>query len=117
MKVMDFSRCIPQSSEQQLDSLLLSILKQIEELTQREVIVNSAFRSISYEVRQGRNGSSAHCLGKAVDLYCFDSSYRYQVVKLALQLGINRIGIYKSFIHLDVANSKDGKNTQVIWHG
>lgn len=114
---MDFSRCIPKSNINQLDSLLVFILRKIEEHTGREVRVNSAFRSVSYEVANGRKGDSSHCICKAVDIHCYDSLYRYNIVKLALQFGINRIGIYKTFIHLDVATAKDGKTTHVIWHG
>lgn len=114
---MDFKNCTPQSSKYELDSLLLSVLDEIEECTGLELRINSAFRPVAYEVCMGRNGKSAHTLGKAVDIHCYDSRFRYDVVKIALQKGINRIGIYKTFIHLDVATAKDGKNTHVIWHG
>lgn len=114
---MDFKHCVPTSDRIQLDSLLLKILDEIEQSTGIELRINSAFRPISYEVSKGRPGTSAHCIGKAVDIYCYSDGMRYQIVKLALQLGVNRIGIYKTFIHLDVASNKDGKTTQVIWHG
>lgn len=114
---MDFFRCIPKSDRYQLDSLLLSVLDEIEECTGRELIINSAFRTIAYEIKMGRNGKSAHTLGKAVDIHCYDSRFRYEVIKIALQKGVNRIGVYKTFIHLDVATAKDGKTTHVIWHG
>lgn len=114
---MDFSKCSPKSDDTKLDSLLLSVLDEIEELTGQELIINSAYRSQSYEISKNRNGFSAHCLGKAVDIACYTSGLRYQIIKTALQKGINRIGVYKTFIHLDVATSKDGKSTQVIWYG
>lgn len=114
---MDFSKCVPKSDEYHLDTLLLSILDEIEECTGQELKINSAYRSQDYEVRHQRNGSSAHCLGKAVDIGCYSSRMRYEIVKIALQKGINRIGIYKTFIHLDVATAKDGKCTNVIWYG
>lgn len=114
---MDFSKCIPQSDRYQLDSLLLSVLDEIEECTGRELHINSAFRSVNHEVQRGRKGDSAHTLGKAVDIYCYDNKQRYDIVKIALQKGINRIGIYKTFVHLDTATSKDGKTTYIIWHG
>lgn len=114
---MNFKNCNPESNPSQLDSLLLHILQNIEKDLGKELNVNSAFRSINYEVSNGRNGSSAHTLGKAVDIHCYNSSERYIIIKSALQQGICRIGIYKTFIHLDVATAKDGKNTQVIWYG
>ena len=114
---MNFDNCTPKSSRQQLDSLLLNILDEIEETIGQELHINSAFRPVVHEIQKGRNGQSAHSLGKAVDIMCYSSALRYDIVKLALQLGVNRIGIYKTFVHLDVASGKDGKNTCVIWHG
>lgn len=114
---MNFKHCAPKSNSLQLDPLLIDILVKIEANLGENLQINSAFRSVSYEVSKGRPGTSAHCLGKAVDIYCYSDAFRYQIVKMALQFGVNRIGIYKSFIHLDVASHKDGKTTQVIWHG
>lgn len=115
---MDFSKCIPKSDKYELDSSLLTILEKLEDDSEiGELHINSAYRTQAHEIRCGRNGSSAHCLGKAVDIACYNSRIRYYLVKRALQLGINRIGIYKSFVHLDTALSKDGKSTQVIWYG
>ncbi len=114
---MDFSRCVPQSDRYDLDTLLTFILDEIEICTGQELIINSAFRSQSYEVRRGRTGNSAHTLGKAVDISCYSDGLRYQIIKIALQNGVNRIGVYKTFIHLDVATAKDGKTTNVIWYG
>lgn len=115
---MDFTNCTPASDRYDLDTSLLDILDYLESLPGvGELKINSAYRSQSYEVRMGRNGLSAHCLGKAVDIACYDSKMRYLIIKAALQKGIHRIGVYKSFIHLDVATAKDGKNGHVLWHG
>lgn len=114
---MNFANCTPKSDRSKLDTLLLSVLDEIEECTGQDLVINSAYRSQAYEIDKKRNGSSSHCLGKAVDIACYTSGMRYNIVKLALQKGINRIGIYKTFIHLDVATSKDGKSTNVIWYG
>lgn len=114
---MDFSKCTPKSDRYELDTLLLSILDEVEECIGQELRINSAYRSQDYETRMRRNGSSAHCLGKAVDIACYSSGLRHQIIKIALQKGINRIGIYKTFVHLDVATAKDGKSTNVIWYG
>lgn len=114
---MDFSNCLPPSDAHELDTLLLSILDEIEECTGQELKINSAYRSQDYEVIHHRTGSSAHCLGKAVDIACYSNGLRHSIIKTALQNGVNRIGVYKTFIHLDVATAKDGKSTNVIWYG
>lgn len=120
---MDFSKCIPVSSEYDLNGPLLHILRNLEVSMSlsfddfEELKINSAYRSPEYEKRMGRNGSSSHCLGKAVDIHCINNRHRYHIVKFALQNGINRIGIYKNFIHLDCAIHKDGKTPNIIWYG
>lgn len=120
---MDFSKCIPKSSEYDLNGPLLHIIRELEVTMSlefnnfTELRINSAYRSQEHEKKNGRSGSSAHCLGKAVDIHCTRNDYRYHIIKFALQKGINRIGVYKNFIHLDTAIHKDGKTTKIIWYG
>lgn len=120
---MDFSQCNPISTEYDLNGPLLHILRRLEVAMAMsfddftELKINSAYRSKEYEKRMGRDGSSSHCLGKAVDISCTSNSKRHFIIKFALQNGINRIGVYKTFIHLDTAIYKDGKQPNIIWYG
>lgn len=114
---MDITKATPPFELLQLDTCLIDVLKKIEKDTGLDLMITSGFRSVKYEIRMGRDGSSSHTLGKAVDLYCYSSRDKYLLVKSALQNGVNRIGIYKTFVHLDVATAKDGKTTNVIWYG
>lgn len=120
---MDFEKCIPACSEYELDGNFLHFLRNLE-LSLRlsfdsfnELYINSAFRSPDYEKRMGRTGDSAHCLGKAVDISCTNNSHRYHIINYAMKNGCHRIGIYKTFIHLDFATYKDKKSEFVIWYG
>lgn len=65
------------------------------------LVINSAYRSQDWELKQGRSGKSAHTKGKALDIRCNTSQNRYKIVNAALSCGIRRIGIGKSFVHLD----------------
>ena len=60
----------------------------------------------------GENGP--HTTGHAVDIAA-DSRLRYHLVNAALAEGITRIGIAKTFIHLDDLTPADGVPDQVIW--
>ena len=120
---MDFNNCVPSCSEYELDGTFLHFLRNLE-ISLRlsfdsfdELHITSAFRSRDYEKRMGRRGNSAHCLGKAVDVFCENNSHRHHIISYALRNGVNRIGIYKNFIHLDMATYKDGKCEFVIWYG
>ena len=120
---MNFDKVVPESSEYDLDGSFLHFLKNLELSLKLsfdsfvELVITSAFRTQKYEKRMGRSGSSAHCLGKAVDIACSNNSHRYHIINYAIKNGCNRIGIYKTFIHLDFATYKDGKAEFIIWHG
>lgn len=56
---------------------------------------------------------SAHLSGLAVDIACKGSSERFKMVQVAFANGITRIGIGKTFVHMDIDKSKVGN---VMWH-
>ena len=63
--------------------------------------INSTWRSMhqNEQVRGKRN--SAHLRGTAVDIACANSSNRMVIVEALLAVGFTRIGIAKTFIHVD----------------
>ena len=75
-------------------------------------IVNSAFRTLEHEKSKGRDGSSSHTKGMAVDLRATNSRTRFKIIEGLLKAGFNRIGVAKDFIHVDSDPSKD---PNVIW--
>lgn len=97
----EFRRCTPSCSIGQMDAEFLALLDRVRERAGIPLVLNSAFRSRDYEKMMGRTGTSAHCEGKAVDIRCNTSQNRYKIINAALSCGIRRIGIGKSFVHLD----------------
>lgn len=79
-----------------MDKLLFA-----QKLCGKKFHITSAYRSVAYEKSKGRNGRSAHCLGLAVDISTRDSKSRYLVVSALINAGFNRIGIGKTFVHVD----------------
>ena len=75
--------------------------------------INSGYRTANHNdnVLGARVGSS-HKKGLAVDIGYYGSRERYLIVQSLMHVGINRIGIGKTFIHCDVDNLKD---PDVIW--
>ena len=62
---------------------------------------------------KGRDGTSSHTKGLAIDLKVQDSVTRYKIINSLLSVGLNRIGIGKNFIHVDMDKEKA---SNVIWH-
>lgn len=84
-----------------MDGAFLSLLDEVREKAGIPLMLNCAYRSSSWDKSKGRSGNSAHTRGKAVDIRCNASVTRYKIVKAALDCGVRRIGIGKSFVHLD----------------
>jgi len=75
--------------------------------------INSGYRTKNWNdvVIKARVGSS-HKKGLAADIKCIGSRNRYLIINSLMDVGINRIGIGKTFIHCDVDKEKD---QDVIW--
>lgn len=109
----EFRKCTPSCTIDQMDADFLSRLDRVREAAGIPLVLNSAYRSKSYERKKGRSGTSSHCEGKAVDIRCNTYANRYKIILAALAEGITRIGIAKTYIHLDTAD--DTHTPRVIW--
>ena len=101
----EFKKCVPSCSERDMDGAFLSLLDDVRERVGIPLVLNCAYRSSSWDKSKGRSGNSAHTRGLAVDIRCNTSANRMKIVRAALDCGIRRIGIGKSFIHLDADES------------
>jgi zinc D-Ala-D-Ala carboxypeptidase len=68
--------------------------------------ISSGFRCVKHNESVHGVVGSAHTLGLAIDIVCDDSSFRCKLVSMAIKLGIKRIGIAKTFVHIDIDSSK-----------
>ena len=64
-------------------------------------VINSGYRSKAYNQVVRGEFNSAHLRGLACDIHCVTSFERFCIIQNALKVGIKRIGIYPTFIHLD----------------
>ena len=74
--------------------------------------INSGYRTAAHNTKVGGRVGSSHKKGLAVDIGYYGSRERYLILNALMQVGINRIGIAKTFIHCDVDKNKD---EEVIW--
>lgn len=97
----EFNKCSPSCSMSDMDNDFLNLLDKIREDAEIPLIINSAYRSEEWDKSKGRSGNSAHTKGKAVDIKYTTTSAAFKIVKAALKNGIKRIGIAKTYIHID----------------
>ena len=74
--------------------------------------INSGYRTAAHNEKVGGRVGSSHKKGLAADIGYYGSRERYLILNALMQVGINRIGIAKTFIHCDVDKIKD---EDVIW--
>ena len=65
------------------------------------IIITSGFRTLEHNNEIGGEFNSAHLRGLAADISCRSSDQRYRIVTGARLVGIGRIGIADTFVHLD----------------
>ena len=87
-------------------------LDEAREYAQIPFTINSAWRSIEDNKRVGGKPNSSHLKGLAVDIRVSNSRQRGLILEALRAVGFNRIGIAKSFIHVDMDYDK---SQDVTW--
>jgi uncharacterized protein YcbK (DUF882 family) len=113
-----------QGSGQLMSKELLSKLDQVREMYGKPIQVTSGYRTEAHNEKVGGvqktyddngnvvNKGSSHLYGLAADIACTNSADRFHLVQLLMLHNIKRIGIAKTFIHIDV---DPDKAQNVIW--
>jgi len=90
------------------------LLQKLREKYNKSITITSGFRSKKHPIEARKTHSNGeHTQGNCADLLCTNSSDRFILIKLALELGFTRIGIAKNFIHLGIGGKSLPNN--VIW--
>lgn len=91
---------------------LVNVLDWIRDKYGKPIILNSAYRCATHNAAIGGVPESAHVTGEAADIGCSFAVDRMRLVQLALEAGINRLGIDKKFVHIDISKTLP---QNVIW--
>lgn len=100
-KPYEFECCVPKCKIDDMRPEFLRALDNAREFAGVPFVLSSCFRSEEYEKSKGRTGTSSHCKGCAADIRCSDSRKRFIIVNSLIAAGFQRIGINKTFIHVD----------------
>jgi hypothetical protein len=74
----------------------------------RTLTITSAYRSPAYNAKVGGAKKSVHVQGKAIDVVMngVSTAQRQAFIQAACDLGFGGIGVYKTFIHIDIAGKR-----------
>lgn len=112
-KESEFKACSPACSLQNMQQHTMDKLDAAREKAGIPFVLNSAYRSPAWDKSKGRSGTGTHTHGCAVDIRCNTNANRMKIVKACLEVGFTRIGIGKTYVHVD----DDSTHTQnVMWH-
>ncbi|AOY74687.1 YcbK family protein [Clostridium formicaceticum] len=104
-------QCKDGNHQVRIDSQLLLKLQQLREQLNAPIFITSGYRNQEYNTKVGGSPSSQHLLGRAADIQIKGYSPQ-EVAKVAEAIGFNGIGIYKTFLHVDVR-----RGTKSRWYG
>ena len=116
-KYSEFDSPLQQGSGQLMDAGFLYMLDNARHIADVPFEITSGFRVEADIERLEKEGykvskNSSHLKGLAADIACTDSATRYIIIDALLKAGFTRIGIAKTFIHVD--NDLD-KAQNCIW--
>lgn len=89
-----------------MSSVLMSKLNKAREIAGVPFTVTSGFRCETHNKNVGGVENSSHVFGYAVDIKASSSMEREKVLNGLIKAGFDRIGIAKTFIHVDVDPNK-----------
>ena len=90
--------------------LLDSIREEVGPLT-----IASGYRCPSHNKSVSSTGETGpHTTGRAVDISCRNGSLRRAIVKAGIKQGC-RVGVAKTFVHVDNLSAVDGFPDNVMW--
>lgn len=93
----------PHGTKADISVSLLAVLTRLEESLGFDLPYTSGFRCPECNLKAGGKPDSAHLKGQAVDIECKTSFVRYHMLYHFFLAGIDRIGIGKGFLHIDIS--------------
>jgi uncharacterized protein YcbK (DUF882 family) len=94
---------------------LTKILLELEKRMGFELHINSGYRDPEHNTDVGGVEGSEHTYDPAegADVFCQRSITRFKMVRELLAMGVRRIGIGQTFVHVGIAKDKP---QDAMWH-
>lgn len=90
----------PCCGKSNMDTEFMFRLNKAREMANIPFVINSGYRCEKHNAEVGST-SRNHVEGKAADIKCTEGWKRLRIVRALLNVGFSRLGISKTFIHVD----------------
>ena len=104
-RIKEFACKCGKCTKVQIDDALVAQLQAIRNHFGTSVHINSGYRCASHNATVGGHKQSGHLQGMAADIVVRGVKPK-EVAKFAESMGILRIGLYDSFVHIGSGNAK-----------
>jgi uncharacterized protein YcbK (DUF882 family) len=105
-KISEFDSPDEPGSGEKMKDCLLSKLDKARDIADIPFIITSGYRTKKHNDEVGGSPTSSHLYGWAVDIAVVDGLSRITIVKSLLDVGFVRIGIGRTFVHVDCDPNK-----------
>ncbi len=110
-KISEFDSPDVKGSGYMMDDEFLEMLDDARELAGIPFKINSGYRTPTHNAKVGGKPTSSHPKGLAADISCKNDRDRQKIVDSLISVGFSRIGIARTFIHVDLDHDKN----DAIW--
>jgi uncharacterized protein YcbK (DUF882 family) len=73
--------------------------------------ITSGYRTKLHNDKVGGVSNSSHLQGYAADIACSSGAERWKIINALIEAGFNRLGVAKTFIHVD----NDPNKSAAVW--
>ena len=73
-------------------------------------VITSGYRSPKHSIESAKARPGTHSQGIAADIRVNGGAQRHKIIKAAMIMGFNGIGVAKTFVHVDTRDSES-----VVW--
>ena len=99
-----------------MDATFLELLDTARDKAGVPFKITSGYRTSEYNKSLQDKGykaspNSSHLRGYAADIACTSGSQRWQIINALIEAGFSRIGVAKTFVHVD----NDPEKSSAIW--
>jgi uncharacterized protein YcbK (DUF882 family) len=94
-----------------MDNEFLKLLDKARDTAGIPFKITSGYRTESHNSKVGGVANSSHLRGYAADIACTSGTDRWTIIDSLIKAGFNRIGVAKTFIHVD----NDPDKSSAIW--
>lgn len=95
--------------EQRIDPRLYPALERLRSKVGRSLPITSGFRCEAHNRAIGGKRFSQHVHGTAVDIAVPNKHQALRIARAAVEFGFGGVGLYETFVHLDLRETKSGK--------